>query len=276
MFLGFPIWWYTAPTIINTFLEVYDFTSKTIIPFATSGSNGFGKTAADLTASAPARSSGTGNFKWATDQGIPGCLRLSYRAEQTSSNPEPAEDTSVSNVSETPPANQPSDSESPESEAPEEPDDSGKKIFIVYFSATNNTENITSHLESILDADLYEVVPETPYTSADLNYNDSSSRSSQEMNDPYACPEISGSVENMEQYNVIFLGYPNWWASIPMPVASFLEEYDFSGKTIIPFCSHGGSWFGQSLTAITKLVPNTVLGERLAAPAVDGLPSAGE
>ena len=67
----------------------------------------------------------------------------------------------------------------------------------------------------------------------------------------------------MAQYDTVLLGYPNWWASIPMPVASFLEEYDFSGKTIIPFCSHGGGRFGQSLTAITKLAPNTVMGDAL-------------
>lgn len=70
-------------------------------------------------------------------------------------------------------------------------------------------------------------------------------------------------VENMEQYDTIILGYPNWWASIPMPIASFLEEYDFTGKTIIPFCSHGGGRFGQSLTAIAKLVPGAVIGEGL-------------
>ena len=67
----------------------------------------------------------------------------------------------------------------------------------------------------------------------------------------------------MAQYDTVLLGYPNWWASIPMPVASFLEEYDFSGKTIIPFCSHGGGRFGQSLTAIAKLAPNAVMGDAL-------------
>jgi len=67
----------------------------------------------------------------------------------------------------------------------------------------------------------------------------------------------------MDQYDTILLGYPNWWASIPMPIASFLEEYDFSGKTIIPFCSHGGGRFGQSLTAIAKLAPNATMGEGL-------------
>ena len=77
-------------------------------------------------------------------------------------------------------------------------------------------------------------------------------------------PELSTHVEDMSQYDTIILGYPNWWASIPMPIASFLEEYDFAGKTIVPFCSHGGGRFGQSLTAITKQVPDAVLGEGLA------------
>lgn len=76
-------------------------------------------------------------------------------------------------------------------------------------------------------------------------------------------PELATHVENMEEYDTIFLGYPNWWASIPMPIASFLEEYDFSGKTIIPFCSHGGGRFGQSLTAIAKLAPDSTMGEAL-------------
>ena len=78
-----------------------------------------------------------------------------------------------------------------------------------------------------------------------------------------ARPELASHVENMEQYDTIMIGYPNWWASIPMPVASFLEEYDFSGKTILPFCSHGGGRFGQSLTAIAKLVPDAAMGEAL-------------
>ena len=78
-----------------------------------------------------------------------------------------------------------------------------------------------------------------------------------------ARPELASHVEHMEDYDTILLGYPNWWASIPMPIASFLEEYDFSGKTIIPFCSHGGGRFGQSLTAIEKLVPDAELGEAL-------------
>ena len=89
------------------------------------------------------------------------------------------------------------------------------------------------------------------------------SRSSVEMNDPAARPKIEGTIENMDEYNTILLGYPNWWASIPMPIASFLEEYDFAGKQIIPFCSHGGGRFGQSLTVIAKLAPDALIGEGL-------------
>ena len=78
-----------------------------------------------------------------------------------------------------------------------------------------------------------------------------------------ARPELNEHIDNMKQYDTILLGYPNWWASIPMPIATFLESYDFSEKTIIPFCSHGGGRFGQSLTAIAKLAPYSVIGEGL-------------
>lgn len=79
-----------------------------------------------------------------------------------------------------------------------------------------------------------------------------------------ARPALAAQVEGMERYDTIILGYPNWWASIPMPVATFLESYDFAGKTILPFCSHGGGRFGQSLTAIAKLVPDATLLDGLA------------
>ena len=145
-------------------------------------------------------------------------------------------------------------------EAPEEDD---VKVLVAYFSATGTTKKLAEYAADATGADLYEIQPENPYTDEDLDYGDSDSRSSVEMDDPDARPAISGSVENMEQYDIVIIGYPNWWASIPMPIASFLEEYDFSGKTIVPFCSHGGGRFGQSLTAIAKLAPNAELGEGL-------------
>ena len=173
--------------------------------------------------------------------------------DSTSSSPAPEGNTPTSTAPEIPPANQPEDTAPTEDQPPEGTDDSGKKVLIAYFSATNNTENIANHLNEILDADLYEIVPETPYTADDLNYNDSSSRSSQEMNDPDSRPVISGSVENMEQYDVIFLGYPIWWGEAPRIINTFLESYDLSGKTIAPFCTSASSPLGSSATKLQDL-----------------------
>ena len=173
--------------------------------------------------------------------------------DSTSSSPAPEGNTPTSTAPEIPPANQPEDTAPTEDQPPEGTDDSGKKVLIAYFSATNNTENIANHLNEILDADLYEIVPEQPYTADDLNYNDSSSRSSQEMNDPDSRPVISGSVENMEQYDVIFLGYPIWWGEAPRIINTFLESYDLSGKTIAPFCTSASSPLGSSATKLQDL-----------------------
>ena len=138
-----------------------------------------------------------------------------------------------------------------------DPVESGK-VLIAYFSATNNTENIANHLKSILDADLYEITPETPYTSADLNYSDSSTRATVEQNNPNARPTISGSVDNMGQYDVIFLGYPIWWGQAPKIISTFLESYDLSGKTIVPFCTSGSSGIGSSATNLHALANSAV------------------
>ena len=173
--------------------------------------------------------------------------------DSTSSSPAPEGNTPTSTAPEIPPANQPEDSDPTEDQTPEGTDDGEKKVLIAYFSATNNTENIANHLNDILDADLYEIVPETPYTADDLNYNDSSSRSSQEMNDPDSRPVISDSVENMEQYDVIFLGYPIWWGEAPRIINTFLESYDLSGKTIAPFCTSASSPLGSSATKLQDL-----------------------
>lgn len=134
----------------------------------------------------------------------------------------------------------------------ETPEDSAN-ILIAYFSCTGNTESIANHLDSILDADVYEINPEVPYTDADLNYGDPNSRTSIEMNDPNARPAISEGVENMEDYDIIFLGYPIWWGDAPRIISTFLESYDFSGKTIIPFCTSGSSGIGSSASDLEAL-----------------------
>lgn len=137
--------------------------------------------------------------------------------------------------------------------------EAGGKILIAFFSWGGNTRGIAEEIQSQTGADLFEIELVTPYST---DYNTVLDQAQHDQN-IQARPEIKNKVENFEQYDTILLGYPNWWASIPMPIASFLEEYDFSGKTIIPFCSHGGGRFGQSLTAITKLAPDATMGEPL-------------
>ncbi len=137
----------------------------------------------------------------------------------------------------------------------QEKDDSSDtvEILVAYFSATNTTEGVAKNIAESLNADLYEITPETPYTSEDLNYNDDNSRSTIEMNDPDSRPAISGSVENMEQYDIVFIGYPIWWGEAPRILSTFVESYDFSDKTVVPFCTSGGSGIGSSASNLEKM-----------------------
>ena len=133
------------------------------------------------------------------------------------------------------------------------PETEGAKVLVAYFSATNTTEGVAEHIASGLNADLYEIIPEEPYTDADLDYHDDNSRTTIEMNDPSSRPAISGSVENMAQYDIVFIGYPIWWGEAPRIVSTFMESYDFAGKTIVPFCTSGGSGIGSSASDLEQL-----------------------
>ena len=119
-----------------------------------------------------------------------------------------------------------------------------KKTLVAYFSASGVTERAAKEIAGAVDADLYEILPAQPYTDADLDWTDKKSRSTAEMNDPACRPEIAGTVENMEQYDTVFVGFPIWWYVEPRIVDTFLESYDFSGKTVIPFATSGGSGIG--------------------------------
>lgn len=138
-----------------------------------------------------------------------------------------------------------------ENDSVNEPEET--KILVAYFSATNTTKGVAEQIADSLSADIYEIVPEQPYTDTDLDYHDDNSRSTIEMNDPSARPAISGSVEDMEQYSIVFIGYPIWWGEAPRIVSTFMESYDFSGKTIVPFCTSGGSGVGSSATNLEAL-----------------------
>ena len=126
-------------------------------------------------------------------------------------------------------------------------------VLVVYFSCTGTTKAVAENAAEALGADLYEIVPETPYEPADLDYGDDNSRTSQEQNDDGARPAIRGSVENMGDYDTILLGYPIWWGQAPRIISTFLESYDLSGKTIVPFCTSGSSGIGSSDTNLHAL-----------------------
>lgn len=133
------------------------------------------------------------------------------------------------------------------------------KILIAYFTWSGNTQGIAQEIQRQTGADIFEISPEKEYSS---NYN-TVLREAQHDQHIQARPKLKGGVKNIANYDIIILGYPNWWASIPMPIASFLEQYNLDGKKIMPFCSHGGGRFGQSLTAIAKLAPKAVIIEGL-------------
>jgi len=119
------------------------------------------------------------------------------------------------------------------------------KILVVYFSCTGTTESLAGYAADILGANLYEIVPEKPYSEEDLVYY-TGGRADQEQDDPDVRPAISGSVENMDEYDTIILGYPIWHGQAPRIISTFLESYDFSQKTIVPFCTSHSSGVGSS------------------------------
>ena len=120
------------------------------------------------------------------------------------------------------------------------------KVLVAYFSASGVTAKLSERLAAAIDADIYEIKPEIPYTGADLNWQDKQSRSSVEMNDRSSRPAIGNKVEDMEQYDTVFVGFPIWWYREPSIIDTFMEAYDFTGKTIVPFATSGGSGMGDS------------------------------
>ncbi len=120
------------------------------------------------------------------------------------------------------------------------------KVLVAYFSATGTTEKLASKLANVVNGDLFEIKPAKAYTDADLNWRNEKSRSSIEMADRNSRPEISSKVENMAQYKTVFIGFPIWWAREPSIIDTFMESYDFAGKTVIPFVTSGSSDIGNT------------------------------
>ena len=129
------------------------------------------------------------------------------------------------------------------------------KTLIAYFSASGVTARAAREMADAIGADLYEICPAAPYTDADLNWMDKKSRSTLEMNDPACRPAIASQVERMEQYDTVFVGFPVWWYVEPRIVDTFLESYDFTGKTMIPFATSGGSGISKAEKSLREHCP---------------------
>ena len=129
------------------------------------------------------------------------------------------------------------------------------KPLVAYFSASGVTERAAKELARAVDADLYEIRPAQPYTAADLDWRDEKSRSTLEMQDSACRPEISGTPVDLARYDTIFLGFPIWWYVEPRIVDTFLEGHDFTGKTLIPFATSGGSGIGRAEESLRARCP---------------------
>ncbi len=133
------------------------------------------------------------------------------------------------------------------------------KILVAYFSASGVTKNAAEKLAKAANANLFEIEPVRPYTDADLDWTDKKSRSIIEMNDLSSRPEIAEKCENMGSYDVVFVGFPIWWYVEPRIIDTFIDSYDFSGKTVIPFATSGGSGLGKTAENFKKLLGENVI-----------------
>ena len=130
------------------------------------------------------------------------------------------------------------------------------KRLVAYFSASGRTKKAAEHLAKVVGADLFEIKPVVPYPREDLNWMDKKSRSSVEMNNSSSRPEIAEKLANMADYDTVFVGFPIWWYVAPHIINTFVESYDFTGKTLVPFATSGGSGMGNTVDVLKELCPN--------------------
>ena len=130
------------------------------------------------------------------------------------------------------------------------------KVLVAYFSASGVTKGVAQQLAEVAGADLHEIKPERPYTDADLDWRDKESRSSVEMKDKNSRPAITDKLENMADYDVVFVGFPIWWYTCPTIINTFMEAYDFKGKTVVPFATSGGSTIEKSCEDLKATYPD--------------------
>ena len=135
----------------------------------------------------------------------------------------------------------------------------GSGVLVVYFSCTGNTKKAAEKIAALTGGDIYEIVPAEPYSAADLNYNNDDCRANREMNDPTARPAIrpaiGGDKVDISGYDTVIIGYPIWWGTMPHIINTFIESCELSGKTVLPFCTSGGSGISRSVSDIKAAAP---------------------
>lgn len=135
-------------------------------------------------------------------------------------------------------------------------EETNDKVLVAYFSATGNTKSVAEKLATAINADLFEIIPEQPYTNEDLNWQNDKSRSSVEMGDKSSRPKIASKINDISQYNIVFVGSPIWWGREPSIIDTFIESYDFADKTVIPFVTSGSSGIGDYGKNLQALAPD--------------------
>lgn len=184
--------------------------------------------------------------------GIAGCSNTNSNGT-SGTQPSETQNTSEANTSNADPEKGSDDNNAAEKDTKAEENTAQTKVLVVYFSATGNTKTVAEKIASVTGGDLYEILAAEPYTDADLNYNDSSSRSTSEQNDKNSRPAIGSEDLSLDGYTTIYLGFPIWWGEEPRILDTFVEKYNFEGITVIPFCTSGGSGIGRSGPNMEKL-----------------------
>lgn len=280
VYVGYPVWWHSTPRVVNTFLKQYNLKGKTVIPFCTSGGSDISETLSALKKSCRGAKILKG---YTADEGtkaeISNWLIKIGQLKSTTIKPTPTATVSAT-VEPTPTATvtvtvEPTSTLLPTSTPTSQPT-AASKTLVVYFSmpettdpdnmtqeednsvvvingeVLGNTQYVAQVIQENTGADIFRIEPETPYPTDHETLVDLAKKEQNEN----ARPAMKNSIENIDQYETIFIGYPNWWGDMPMIMYSFFDKYDLSGKTIIPFNTHGGSGFSNTIDTIAELEPN--------------------
>lgn len=249
VFIGYPLWWREAPNIVWNFVESSDLAGKTVIPFCTSMSDGFGSSGDTLAGMAPDANWLAGQrfgenldaaavAQWVNGLGLTAAAPASRaQAEQQSR----ALVAYFSMPETTDPNNMTQDEE--------------QSTVVIDGKVLGNTQYMATVIQEATGADIFRIEPATPYPTDHDTLVDLASQEQGEN----ARPAIAAQVDGMDGYDVIYLGYPNWWGDMPMILYTFLEQYDLSGKTIVPFNTHGGSGFSGTVGTIRDLEPGATV-----------------